>query len=315
MKKSITTQISDLKEILTKYGFTEFSDSKGKTKKHTFLFNVYFPNTMCTMYVYESKENAENLLIECINQPKWINPIVVACAEFEQFVKEMMLPGLQLQPLALEAWTSWNRPRTKGLLGPNNNVVTHGLFYIGYNEFDFYSELNTFFICNPLLQSVCVNEAGEEDSVWGAAQFRTAYSASFLNYEAITHSENQMIFYVSYSYVPSSFGLLSLQNTILKCPLHHYPQDMPADLVMAIEALCIRTQMSVDDMIEHIENKGVDSVFYTYVILFSRDLDEFFKKLPRIIRNQNPDVLAYLQTYFDNLQNPVYSAKFEEFKI
>jgi len=97
-----------------------------------------------------------------------------------------------------------------------------------------------------------------------------------------------------------------------KTSLRHFPDDMPIDLIYAIESFNFHNLMEMEDMLVHIENKGVDSVFYTYVILMARSLDHFMDKLPRIVANKNPDVIAYLQAYFKELNMQEYTDKFEQ---
>lgn len=309
---STASETLNIQEILKKYGFSEFPENKGTLKKHIFLTNVYFPNTMTNMYVYEEHKNPAYLLIECSLQPKRFKPIRVAKTEFEAFVVDIMQPGIQLQPFQLDVWASWSRPRTPNLVGINKENTKHGIMYLGYNHADFYGELNTHFVCNPYLVSVCVNEAGKDNSSWGAAQFRTSFSGSFLNYEGVTYGNTeQMLFFVSYNYVPTKFNIQYAYGMEFKTPMRHFPDDMPIDLIYAIEAFNFQNLMEMEDMLVHIESNGVDSVFYTYVILMARSLDHFMEKLPRIVANKNPDVLTYLQTYFKELNMLEYTDKFE----
>jgi hypothetical protein len=74
---------------------------------------------------------------------------------------------------------------------------------------------------------------------------------------------------------------------------------MPIDLVLAIDSLNFTSQVSVEDMLQHIENDGEEAVFYTSALLSSRGISSFFNQLPRILKNKNPAVLEYLNNYFD----------------
>lgn len=308
----ISDSIFELQTLLQTYGFSEFSEEKGNLKKHTFLCNVYFPNTMSHLYLYEEYKHPENYILECGLQPKRFKPIRVPKSEFAEFAQHIMQPGIQLQPLQLDVWASWTRQRTKNLVGIDKENTVHGIMYLGYNNADFYGELNTHFVCNPYLASVCVNEAGLEDSPWGAAQFRTAYSGSFLNYEGVTYGDtDQMLFYISYNYVPTKFNINYVADMKFKTPLQHFPDDMPIDLILAIEAFNFHSLMEIEDMLVHIENNGVDSVFYTYVLLMARGIGYFMEKLPRIVANKNPDIIAYLQSYFSSIHMPEYTQEFE----
>ncbi len=88
---------------------------------------------------------------------------------------------------------------------------------------------------------------------------------------------------------------------------------MPIDLVLAIDSLNVTSQVSVEDMLQHIEN-GEEAVFYTYVLLRSRGIPSFFNQLPRILKNKNPAVLEYLNNYFDWIEDIELKVMFEKKK-
>jgi hypothetical protein len=122
-----------------------------------------------------------------------------------------------------------------------------------------------------------------------------------------------LLFYLSYSYLPNQFGISYLFDSTLQLPKHHYPEDMPIDLVLAIDSLNVTSQVSVEDMLQHIEN-GEEAVFYTYVLLRSRGIPSFFNQLPRILKNKNPAVLEYLNNYFDWIEDIELKVMFEKKK-
>jgi hypothetical protein len=189
-----------LQDILIEFGFNEFSsepsEHKRKLKKQKFLFNIYFPNNNCTIYFYEEKINPETLMIEFISQPKWIKSVRIPFTEIKSFVQQMMLPGLQLQHVVLAMHESWARERTDALLQVDNEKVKTGLFFLGLTDPSGDSDIYHRFMRNPFLSPACINAVGKEGSAWRAAQFRTAYSGSFLNYECIEHGNtlDKMLF-------------------------------------------------------------------------------------------------------------------------
>jgi hypothetical protein len=123
-----------------------------------------------------------------------------------------------------------------------------------------------------------------------------------------------MLFYLSYSYLPNQFGISYLFDSTLQRPKHHYPEDMPIDLVLAIDSLNFTSQVSVEDMLQHIENDGEEAVFYTSALLSSRGISSFFNQLPRILKNKNPAVLEYLNNYFDWIEDIELKVMFEKKK-
>lgn len=83
------------------------------------------------------------------------------------------------------------------------------------------------------MPAYCYNEAANQNGRWGAAQYRTRFSASFINYEGMTYTKEGVLYYISGSYEPSTFSWNSLSHLSIE-EFSFLPQ-MPIDLILFFE--------------------------------------------------------------------------------
>jgi hypothetical protein len=301
-----------LSKTLEKYNVDYKVERNGKNgdMKISVFFQASF-KTLCVIFQENQEMNDTELIIDFIVQPHEMGSIKIKSLEWENFIEQMILPGYKQVGLNESVFDSWVNERTADLLIVDYENETSKMYFIGLDHADNWSFLQQQFVMNSFIRPVCTNEAGKEGGQWSAAQYKTAYSNSFINYEGITHDseQNQMVFFLSCSYVPSGFGVQKFKaKSDLNFKLTH-DENMPVDLVLAIETLDLPL-MDHDAILREITKNTPNAHFFTYLMLSYYGYTELLKYIPEIVRAKNQTVIDYLRSEYAQITNEKVKQQF-----
>ncbi|MDX1903951.1 MAG: hypothetical protein SFU27_07315 [Thermonemataceae bacterium] len=261
--------------------------------------SIFFQSSFKTLKVAFQKPQSFDksvIKINFVGEPESVDFVIIHSSEWEIFVEQMIVKSYTEEDLNQSVFQSWTRQRTDNLLIFDNEKEASEMYFLGLDQADKWGFLHQKFVTNSFIQPICKNEAGKEGEHWGAAQYKTAYSNSFINYEGIIHGsdENRMLFFLSCSYLPNKFGVEKLKtNPAFSFKLTH-DKSMPIDLVLAIETLGFPL-MDKHTILKEIADDSPDAPFFTYVMLSYFGTIGLLSYIPEIIRNKNKIILDYLR--------------------
>jgi hypothetical protein len=273
--------------------------------------SIFFPSSFKTLFVHietDIHQQKGELHISFIDQPKAIDFYTIQLKDWDIFLKQMIIPGYFCPALNESVFDSWSSRRTEQLLIKNG---LEEMYFMCIGQPDIWSYLNEEFMMNPFIRPVCDNEAGIEGNAWGSAQFKTAYSNSFINFEGFMRNDGQMLYFISCSYEPCDFGIEKLSHiNILKKGESINPK-MPIDLLLAIECFSFELH-SKQGLINQIVQKNQDALFYTYVLLCYYGAELLLNELPQILSSKNQEIIEYLMAQYEHIKNDKVQIKFHE---
>jgi hypothetical protein len=277
------------------------------SKKGEIILSIFYQASIKTLSVifYENQEIDETeLTIKFVGLPDNAEKVTIQSSEWDCFVEQMVLPAYKEEALNQSVFDSWTSGRTSNLLIFDHKKETSKMYFIGLDQADNWSFLHQEFVLNSFIRPVCFNEAGVEGSHWGAAQYKTCYSNSFINYEGILHGKekDKMLFFLSCSYVPNEFGIEKLKAKSDKNFKLTFDKNMPVDLVLAIETLALPF-MDITAIMKEITEDTPNALFFTYVLLSYYGSTELLKYLPKIVQTKNQDIIGYLRQEYDGITN------------
>ncbi len=274
--------------------------------------SIVFQSSFKTLWViFNPKKENDDMIVKFIDQPEEVEGIKINLSEWNNFVEQMILPGYEEENIAQLAFDSWTQEKTSNLLTLDTKKEVSEMYFIALDKDENWSYLHEDLVMNPFTGNVCINEAGKEGGHWGAAQYKTVYSNSFINFEGIMHNteKNEMLFFLSCSYLPTPFGIANLQaKTDFKFNLK-YHKNMPIDLVLAIEALPFPL-MDTNKIMREITESSPNALFFTYVMLSYFGSTQLLKFLPEIVKADNQDVINYLTNEYKRVTNKEVTEKF-----
>ena len=273
--------------------------------------SIFFPSSLKTLFVHietDIQKQKGELQISFVSQPEAIDFCTIKLKDWDIFLRQMILPGYIYPALNESVFDSWAISRTEQLLVKNG---AEEMYFMCIGQPDIWSYLNEEFMINPFIRPVCDNEAGIEGNAWGAVQFKTAYSDSFINFEGIMRDDGQMLYFISCSYEPCDFGIDKLANiNVLKRGESINPK-MPIDLLLAIESFSFEMQSKQNLKIEIIQNNQ-EALFYTYVLLCYYGTELLLNELPQILSSKNQEIIDYLKAEYKHANNEKVQIKFHE---
>jgi len=285
---------------------------ENKAKKGEIEISIILQSSFKTLsvIVHEQQEmKKEELIINFVDQPEEIEAITIKRSEWEIFVEQMIIPAYQQKNLTNLVLDSWEQVRTDNLLVFDNENQVSEIYFIGLDDADSWSYLHQQLMMNSFVRPACINEAGKEGGHWGAAQYKTAYSNSFINYEGIKHGADKMLFFISCNYLPNQFGISSIQIKSSEFRFN-YNKKMPADLLLAIESMDFSLMDTNALLIKEITDDTPNALFFTYVLLSYFGSTKLLEILPQIIQTKNQAVLDYLKNEYKRVTNKEVTEKF-----
>lgn len=282
---------------------------ENKAENGEIQISIIFQSSFKTLSVIvHEQQEMEKLTINFVDQPEEIEAITIKRSEWELFVEQMILPAYQEDNLTNLVVDSWKQERTDNLLIFDNENQVSEMYFIGLDDAESWGYLNQQFIMNSFVRPVCINKAGKEGGHWGAAQYKTAYSNSFINYEGIKHGAEKMLFFISCNYLPNQFGSSSIQTKSSEFRFN-YNKKMPADLLLAIESMDF-SLMDTNALIKEITDNTPNALFFTYVLLSYFGSTKLLDILPQIIRTKNQAVVDYLINEYRRVTNKEVTERF-----
>jgi hypothetical protein len=282
---------------------------ENKAENGEIQISIIFQSSFKTLSVIvHEQQEMKKLTINFVDQPEEIVAITIKRSEWELFVEQMILPAYQEDNLTNLVVDSWKQERTDNLLIFDNENQVSEMYFIGLDDAESWGYLHQQFIMNSFVRPACINEAGKEGGHWGAAQYKTAYSNSFINYEGIQHGAEKMLFFISCNYLPSQFGISAIQTKSDKFRFN-YNKNMPVDLLLAIESMDFPF-MDKKAIIKEIAADTPNALFFTYVLLSYFGSTKLLDILPQIIQTKNQEVVDYLINEYKRVTNKEVTERF-----
>jgi hypothetical protein len=282
---------------------------ENKVKKGEIQISIIYQSSFKTLSVIANEQQEmERLIINFVDQPEEIEAITINPSQWELFVEQMILPAYLEENLHDLALDSWEKERTDNLLIFDNENQVSEMYFIGLDDSESWGYLHQQFMMNSFVRPACINEAGKEGGHWGAAQYKTAYSNSFINYEGIKHGAEKMLFFISCNYLPSQFGISTIQTKSGEFRFN-YNKKMPVDLLLAIESMDFLL-MDINALIKEITDDTPNALFFTYVLLSYFGSTKLLDILDQIIHTKNQAVVDYLINEYKRVNNKEVTERF-----
>jgi len=288
--------MSDLKKVIKQkleaVGFKEISfTEKGKLEGYEFLLSLYFPRTLRTIYFYREDDSTDNIIVEFISMPQKWKGLRIYKNELDDFIHHFIETSNSLEPIGEAALSTWSREKTTANMELSHKSARRFKLYLGHSNYDWYGTLHRSFIFSPFVTNYCFNEAAGEKGVWGAAQYRTWYSASVLNYEGYTITKKIMLYYISGSYIPSAFNSSRIIGKTTGEFNKILPQELPIDVLGAIDTIGFTQIIPPEALLKDILKKNNKNWKAPLEALyFMLDHSEFTKYADRILKSPNAKI-------------------------